>query len=631
MSPNWDQIAETAVANRPRLDLPRNFKLPCVPQSVIEFTAISKDPNAGPKELAAPIEVDVALTSGLLRQVNSTAVGVRQAVVSVKQAINLLGPRRTKTLVLTTALQSATAGINSRLLNTTQFQKTNRWRAAFARRAALSIGADAETAYLGGLLQDFLLPLLTEAYHGDYLQALRSGKDLIQEEQQRFGWHHAQVGAMVMYDWGFPSELVDCVLMHHYEKLVLSDRTLLESSVAATVAAACLPDSLWESPTGFDTLLGMQEELPDFNFLDVAADVDQELLGIDVDHNHPDSLHEKLATLAEERLELRRVERVNQHRQVGSYILESQIGEGAMGVIYRARHSMLRRPAAIKVLRNTNISPSVLAMFETEVQLTCQLSSPHTVAVYDYGVTPEGLFYYAMEYLEGVTLAHLVSETGPLPAGRVIHFLNQICASLSEAHKLGLIHRDLKPENLMVCHRGGIADTIKVLDFGVAVMMSKPQAGQQDEVGISGTPCYMSPEAITSPQMLDGRSDLYSVGAIGYFLLTGQTVFPMSDLNTVLRSQLFETPIRPSVKLGLKLDEDLEDVILRCLEKSRDKRPTNPDELSRMLNQCRAAGSWRPHDALMSLPRDHVSHAQKLTDVDCDTLINVDLPDVVST
>lgn len=625
MTVNWDQIVDRAVSARPTLELPRNFKLPCVPQSIIEFTAISKDPNAGPKELATPIEVDSSLTSGLMRQVNSTAIGIRQPVVSVKQAINLLGPKRTKTLVLTTALQAATAGNVSRLLNSAQFQKANRLRAAFARRAALGIGADAETAYLAGLLQDFLLPILTEAFHTDYLQALQPGNNLIEEENRRLGWNHAQVGAIVMADWGFPPELIACVLMHHDEKRVVSDASFRGSSAGASMTAACLPDSFWESSTGFDTLLDFQNEMPDFNFLDIAADVDQELLGIESEQRHPDSLHERLSALAEERLELRRMERVNQRRQVGSYVLESEIGSGAMGVIYLARHAMLKRPAAIKVLRTASISPDTLSMFETEVQLTCKLSSPNTVAVYDYGVTPEGLFYYAMEYLEGVTLASLVNEVGPLPEGRVIHFLTQICSSLSEAHKLGLIHRDLKPENLMVCHRGGVPDTIKVLDFGVAVMMSQLPAGDRAAVGISGTPSYMSPEAITAPQSLDGRSDLYSLGAIGYYLLTGETVFKTVDLNAVFRSQLFETPVRPSVRLGRALDSNLEDIILRCLEKSRDKRPVNPDELGQMLKKCQSAGSWHPNDALLSLPKRKVNQPEKPTDVDRDTIINVNL------
>jgi HD-like signal output (HDOD) protein len=613
MTPLWNEIVDAAVAVRPQLDLPRNFKLPCIPQSVIEFTAISKDPNAGPKELAAPIEVDAALTSGLLRQVNSTAVGVRQPVTSIRQAVNLLGSRRTKTLVLTSALQSATSAVSSRLVNMAQFQKTNRIKSLFAQQMAQRSGVDPEIAYLAGLLQDFLLPLLTEAYYDDYVNVLQLGTNLFEEENRRFGWNHAQVGALVMHDWGFPAEMVACVLLHHEEQAVLANVNLRESTVGTSVAAACLPIGLGESPTVFETLLAFQNELADFSFLDVAAEVDQELLGVDLHCQHGDSLHDRLANLAEESLDQRRVDRVQQLRQVGSYILDSQIGQGAMGVIYLARHCMLTRRAAIKVMQTSAISPAALAMFETEVQLTSQLSSPHTVAVYDYGVTPEGLFYYAMEYLEGVTLAELVRTSGPLPASRVIHFLTQACASLKEAHAVGLIHRDLKPENIMICNRGGIPDTVKVLDFGVATMISESSISDNTTTRISGTPCYMSPEAIIAPHTLDARGDIYSLGAIGYYLTTGHTVFPATSVSEVLRSQVLDRPENPSAKLGLPVDADLEAIILQCLEKSPDNRPVNPTELCQRLNDCRAARTWNPYAASSPTPNrlramDRVTH-----------------------
>jgi eukaryotic-like serine/threonine-protein kinase len=169
-------------------------------------------------------------------------------------------------------------------------------------------------------------------------------------------------------------------------------------------------------------------------------------------------------------------------------MLHDQIGEGTVGVIFKAQHSMLNRPAAIKLLR-TNITPATLAQFETEVQLTSQLTSPNTVAVYDYGVSAEGLFYYVMEYLEGVTLGHIVRQSGFLPAGRAIHFLRQACNSLAEAHSRGQIHRDLKPENLMVCARGGVPDTIKVLDFELATIAAQCPEGVDHRVsfGVYGS------------------------------------------------------------------------------------------------------------------------------------------------
>ena len=195
MSVDWVGIVRNAMQSRPALELPRRLKLPVVPQSVSEFTAVAEDPIAGPRDLAAPIEADSALTLELLRQVNSAALGLRQQVVSVPQAINLLGPRRTKTLVLTSALQTATSKTTSRLINTTLFQRENRIRAAFAREAAKEIGCDAEIACAAGLLQDFLLPLLTEAFYSDYAELFRLGVELIAGERTRFGWDHAMIAA----------------------------------------------------------------------------------------------------------------------------------------------------------------------------------------------------------------------------------------------------------------------------------------------------------------------------------------------------------------------------------------------------------------------------------------------------
>jgi serine/threonine-protein kinase len=189
-----------------------------------------------------------------------------------------------------------------------------------------------------------------------------------------------------------------------------------------------------------------------------------------------------------------------------------------------------------------------------------------------------------------------------LPANRVIHFLTQACASLVEAHALQLIHRDLKPENMMICNRGGVPDTLKVLDFGVATMMTKTPGSDSGPMAICGTPYYMSPEAIVAPQTQGIRSDLYSLGAVGYYLLTGKTLFSSTDVNSVLKSQLMNTPLSPSTVLGRPVDADLEALILQCLEKSPEARPANAEELSRKLNQCTAAGTWNPYDAIPATP-----------------------------
>ena len=568
-----------------------------LPQSVVEFTAIAERADVGPHELAAPIEADSALTSELLRQVNSVGTGLRQRVSSVAQAINLFGPRRTKTLVLSCALQTATAGIKSQLINATQFQRENRVRAIFARETARGAEVDFEVAYTAGLLQDFLLPLLTDAFHADYQKLFQEDRELVEKERERFGWDHAQIAAGLMHDWGFLDELVACVLLHHDMDQVTLDADLRESSVSAAIAAAALPESLCQSPQGFETLLFLQDVLPDFRFLEVANLVDEEFDGGSGQRGQETTLCEWLGNLAIENLEQRRIDRVHRHKQLGNYTLEEQIGEGGMGIVYRARHCMLKRPAAVKLLHSMKLGLDSLARFESEVQLTCQLTSPHTVAVYDYGVTSEGLFYYAMEYLDGINLGQLVRDYGPQPSSRVIHLLQQACGSLAEAHATGLIHRDLKPDNLMLCCRGGIPDMLKVLDFGLARVVSAHPERDMLPIGISGTPLYMPPEAVTAPQSLDARSDLYSLGAAAYFLLTGLPVFEGGSLTEILRQHMSEVPQPPSHRLGLAIDPDLEAIVLQCLAKDPADRPKSAQELSSLLSKCSTAKAWNHPDA----------------------------------
>ncbi|MCA9108166.1 MAG: serine/threonine protein kinase, partial [Planctomycetales bacterium] len=190
-----------------------------------------------------------------------------------------------------------------------------------------------------------------------------------------------------------------------------------------------------------------------------------------------------------------------------------------------------RRPTAIKMLNVDRVNDDSIKRFEHEVQITCQLNHPNTIAIYDYGRTPEGVFYYAMEYLDGIDLQKLVEQYGPLPESRVAHILNQICGSLYEAHSKGLVHRDIKPANIMLNRRGGDADVVKVLDFGlVKAIDSKHQQLASASNGLTGTPLYMSPEAIQSPMLVDACSDLYAVGGVAYFLLTGQPVFNAASI-----------------------------------------------------------------------------------------------------
>jgi hypothetical protein len=287
-------------------------------------------------------------------------------------------------------------------------------------------------------------------------------------------------------------------------------------------------------------------------------------------------------------------------RQLGQYTLENKIGAGAMGVVYKGHHSMLRRPTAIKLLDVDKVNDSSIQRFEREVQITCQLNHPNTVAIYDYGRTPEGVFYYAMEYLDGLNLQSIVEQYGPLPEGRVIHILQQLCGSLFEAHSLGLVHRDIKPANLMLNRRGCESDVVKVLDFGlVKAVDEQKHANQTSSSGLTGTPLYMAPESIQSPNSVDGRSDLYAVGAVGYFLLTGTPVFPASSIVELCHQHIDVIPVPPSVRLGKPISEELENAILRCLEKSRSKRPPTARDLSQMLARCPAANQWSQDEAEM--------------------------------
>jgi serine/threonine protein kinase len=284
-------------------------------------------------------------------------------------------------------------------------------------------------------------------------------------------------------------------------------------------------------------------------------------------------------------------------RQLGQYRLEERLGAGAMGVVYKGHHAMLRRQTAIKMLNVDKVNDASIARFEREVQITCKLNNPSTVAIYDYGRTPEGVFYYAMEYLDGIDLQALVERYGPQPEGRVIRILKQVCSSLFEAHSQGLVHRDIKPANIMLNRRGGEPDVVKVLDFGLVKALDDEKQSLQSGGALSGTPLYMSPEAIQTPDLVDARSDLYAVGAVGYFLLTGQPVFQAASLVELCGQHVAAMPTAPSERLGRTISLELESALLACLEKSRAKRPQTARDLSLLLDRPPTAGTWTLDDA----------------------------------
>ena len=285
-------------------------------------------------------------------------------------------------------------------------------------------------------------------------------------------------------------------------------------------------------------------------------------------------------------------------RQLGQYALDDKIGEGAFGAVYRAHHALMRRPVAVKLLQTGKLTQSSAARFEREVQLTSQLTHPNTITLYDYGRTPEGIFYYAMEYLDGLTIDRLVKQYGAQPEGRVIAILRQVCGSLAEAHAIGLVHRDIKPANVFLTQRGGVPDFVKVLDFGL-VKVRDTQGGVELTMSDAtlGTPLYMSPEAVEHANDVDARSDLYSLGAVGYFLVTGEPLFDCLTLGEVLMHQVKDLPMRPSERLGKPVSPDLEELLMRCLAKNPASRPANARELDDALARCRNAADWTREQA----------------------------------
>jgi hypothetical protein len=284
---------------------------------------------------------------------------------------------------------------------------------------------------------------------------------------------------------------------------------------------------------------------------------------------------------------------IRRARRLGQYTLEERIGEGGMGVVYRARHGMMRRPTAIKLLKPERTSPASLRRFEREVQLTARLTHPHTITIFDYGRTPDGLFYYAMELLDGASLERVVRLCGRLAPERVIHVLYEVAGALGEAHETGLIHRDVKPANIILCRRGGMSDFPKVVDFGLVKDLERGGAAELTRADVvAGTPLYLAPEAITAPESVSPRSDLYALGAVGYFALTGQNVFEGRTLVEVCSHHLHSVPEPPSKRLSTPLPADLEWLILECLEKDPAKRPATAREVRRRLEGCEDFGRW---------------------------------------
>ena len=293
---------------------------------------------------------------------------------------------------------------------------------------------------------------------------------------------------------------------------------------------------------------------------------------------------------------------VSRARELGSYRLVERLGQGGMGEVWRAKHRLLARPAAIKLIRPSLTADGRIGAledarrrFELEAQVIASLRSPHTVTLFDFGVSADGAFYYVMELLDGLDAETLVRRTGPVPAERAIHLLRQVCHSLSEAESRGLVHRDIKPANIFLCRYGEDHDFVKVLDFGIVkatTAMAETGPVLTREMTVHGTPAFMAPEQALGSADVDGRADIYATGCVAYWLLTGKEVF-MADTPMAHLLQHAQTPAAPpSARSEVPIPPALDDVVLACLAKDPAARPQTARELSRRLASVEGANDW---------------------------------------
>jgi serine/threonine-protein kinase len=294
-------------------------------------------------------------------------------------------------------------------------------------------------------------------------------------------------------------------------------------------------------------------------------------------------------------------------RRIGSYQLVERIGAGGMGEVWKAKHRMLVRPSAIKLIRPETLltwsdsSSRVIERFEREAQATAALNSPHTITLYDFGVTENGNFFYVMELLKGLDLKTLVEKHGPVSARRAIHLLRQVCHSLAEAHTSGFVHRDIKPANIFTCKRGLDYDFAKVLDFGFVKQIDEAPGHHADltmEGFAGGTPAFMAPEVAYGNRKLDSRVDIYALGCVGYWLLTGQPVFHGDTPMNILMQHVQNEPAPPSTRSEIEIPVEFERIILDCLLKDPSKRPESAGELLHRLSECqKSVGAWSEDEA----------------------------------
>ena len=304
------------------------------------------------------------------------------------------------------------------------------------------------------------------------------------------------------------------------------------------------------------------------------------------------------------RVVMRLGQQVTKARELGSYRLVTLLGKGGMGEVWRARHHMLARDAAIKLIQPHMLSGSagsnavtIRRRFEQEAKTTASLRSPHTVELYDFGVTKDGVFYYVMELLDGIDLETLVRKFGPQPPARVAQILRQVCRSLGDAHTHGMIHRDIKPTNIFLCRLGNEYDFVKVLDFGLVKVLDENETKITVDGSTTGTPAYMAPEIALGNSAVDGRTDLYGLGCVAYWLITGKLVFDEKGSTAMLLAHLQKTPVTPSHRIETAVPAGLDRAIMMCLAKDPADRPPSAASLARMLEDADGVNPWTSEDA----------------------------------
>jgi Serine/threonine protein kinase len=291
---------------------------------------------------------------------------------------------------------------------------------------------------------------------------------------------------------------------------------------------------------------------------------------------------------------------VSKARALGSYELEGQLGKGGMGEVYRARHRLLARPAAVKLISPEALSASrpdanrvIVERFRREAEAAATLRSPHTIELYDYGVAEDGTFYYVMELLDGIDFHDLVTRYGPLEPERALQLIVQACDSLGEAHRKGMVHRDVKPSNLFACRMGLKVDYVKVLDFGLVKNDLRHEELHITSAGtVSGTPAFIAPESVAGIASVGPPADVYALGCVAYWLLTGHYVFQAANPTMMMMQHLQATPVPPSLRSPKPIPADFEQLILRCLAKEPDSRPHDAAELAQLLRACRVTTPW---------------------------------------